>query len=656
MRTIDKKGFGDMKNKIKGYIKNYQWNIGILVIIFFIMLPIMYRFSLINLDPNHQGFLFKTSYDVAHGKTLFKETFTMYGALTIYIQAFFIRLFGDTIAAINLSACMALCVAYYFMYLIVKRFCNTGIAFISTGIIFLVDYTFLDTFHPWSSIYALMILTMMIYALIKFADTDKVEWLYFFSVLTALSFWARQPVGLVMLLGMVIVLVIYPIFYNRLSVKKIVGCIVCYVAVHVLFLGRILIEGAFHDFWIQSIKGTLGFNESKNIDDSMFSNLISSLFPVKIQSIIWSILPSVLLFSFLVLFMKIVRDKIKGKNINKNVIALIFFIIFSVASWHQYYPIADVRHVFWSAVPMIGCFCTVVYLFCKLMCSGIQKKYIKPSVIAVMVIVMFFGKYMFYNVKSGINKFNEKRTAYFNEHYTIINGLYLTEEQADFQNKLVTVMEELKEKYPDKNVVNLTMMNTYTYFQNYNFHPEFFPLEHIDYDYHSIVTKYVGESLPIIICYERDWATWGYAGYVEYAGISGNDSNIYWDNGVLGIYIPSESPEVNILPDMYTEHEVEKNESQVLLNAGEAYSYGTRYYTEGVEYTVQIEIECAEGSCGVLQAWENWHSNMVQEAVLNNGVNEVKLDGEWDNATLSICAVNGDMKIKSVKLITQFKK
>lgn len=644
-----------MKNKIMGYIKDKKWNIGMFVVIFIIMFPIMYRFSLINLDPNHHGFMFKTSYDVAHGRILFKETFTMYGALTIYIQAFFIRLFGDTIAALNLSACLALCVAYCFMYLIVKRFSNTWIAYISVVIIFLVDYTFLDTFHPWSSVYALMILTMMIYTLIKFVDTDKAGWLYSFSALTALSFWARQPVGMVMLLGMVIVLAVYQIFYRRLSVKKVAWCIGSYATVHILFLSRILVEGAFHDFWIQSIKGTLGFNESKNINESMLSNLISSLFPIKYNSIIWSIIPSVLLFSFLVLFIKLVRDKIKGNNISKDRIAFIFFIIFSVASWHQYYPIADVRHIFWAAVPMIGCFCTVVYLFCKFLCNRIQKKYIKPSVIAVMVIIMFFGKYIFYNIKSGINKYNEPRKAYFNESYTIINGLYLTKEQADFQNELVEVMKGLKGKYPEKNVVNLTMMNTYTYFQNYNFHPEFFPLEHIDYDYHSIVTEYVGEAFPIIICYERDWATWGYAGYVEYANISGNDSNIYWDNGVLGIYIPSESPEINILPDMYSDQEVEKSESEVLLNADEAYSYGTRYYTEGAEYTVQIEIECTEGSWGVLQAWENWHSNMAQEAVLSNGVNEVKLDGKWDNATLSICAVNGDVKIKSVKLITQFK-
>ena len=217
---------------------------------------------------------------------------------------------------------------YCFIYLIVKRFSNTWIAYISVVIIFLVDYTFLDTFHPWSSVYALMILTMMIYTLIKFVDTDKAGWLYSFSVLTALSFWARQPVGMVMLLGMVIVLAVYQIFYRRLSVKKVAWCIGSYAAVHILFLGRILVEGAFHDFWIQSIKGTLGFNESKNINESMLSNLVSSLFPVKLQSIIWSILPSVLLVSFLVLFMKIVRDKIKGNTINKDRIALIFFIIF----------------------------------------------------------------------------------------------------------------------------------------------------------------------------------------------------------------------------------------------------------------------------------------------------------------------------------------
>lgn len=124
-------------------------------------------------NPNHQDFMFKISYNVANGRLPFKETFTMYVALIIYIQAFLIRVFGNTIAVINLSACLVLCVAYYFVYLIVKRFSNTWIAYVGVVIIFLVDYTFLDTFHPWSSVYALMILTMMIYMLIKFVDTDK---------------------------------------------------------------------------------------------------------------------------------------------------------------------------------------------------------------------------------------------------------------------------------------------------------------------------------------------------------------------------------------------------------------------------------------------------------------------------------------------------
>ena len=41
-----------------------------------------------HLDPDwhHDGILFKPAVDVASGKSLFRETFTQYGALTTYLQ------------------------------------------------------------------------------------------------------------------------------------------------------------------------------------------------------------------------------------------------------------------------------------------------------------------------------------------------------------------------------------------------------------------------------------------------------------------------------------------------------------------------------------------------------------------------------------------
>lgn len=111
--------------------------------------------------------------------------------------------------------------------------------------------------------------------------------------------------------------------------------------------------------------------------------------------------------------------------------------------------------------------------------------------------------------------------------------------------------------------------------------------------------------------------------------------------------------EIHILSEMKTDNEVERDDLGVVLNTGEAYTYGTRYYTKNARYLLQIEIECAEENWGVFQVWEDWHSNLAQEVVLYNGLNEVILERVFVNATISICAVNGDLKIKNVELITK---
>src|SRR6266566_9789386 len=63
-------------------------------------------FATIHVEPHHDGVLFKPAMDVANGNILFKETFTQYGALTTFIQAFFLREFGETVFVMKLSAAL----------------------------------------------------------------------------------------------------------------------------------------------------------------------------------------------------------------------------------------------------------------------------------------------------------------------------------------------------------------------------------------------------------------------------------------------------------------------------------------------------------------------------------------------------------------------
>ncbi len=63
-------------------------------LVFLGILIVAAHFARLDPDWHHDGILFKPAVDVAAGLSLFKETFTQYGALTTYLQAGAIAIFG----------------------------------------------------------------------------------------------------------------------------------------------------------------------------------------------------------------------------------------------------------------------------------------------------------------------------------------------------------------------------------------------------------------------------------------------------------------------------------------------------------------------------------------------------------------------------------
>jgi hypothetical protein len=58
--------------------------------------------AFIDVDVNHDGVMFKPALDVAEGRILFKESYSLYGALTIIIQATALTIFGKYLIVIKL--------------------------------------------------------------------------------------------------------------------------------------------------------------------------------------------------------------------------------------------------------------------------------------------------------------------------------------------------------------------------------------------------------------------------------------------------------------------------------------------------------------------------------------------------------------------------
>ena len=124
----------------------------IFVLTFIFILP----FSLVNIDTHHDGILLKPAIDVAQGKVLFRDTFVEYGALTTFVQAASIKLFGEYLLAMRLTTVFSYAVLAVLLWIIWSKFLPRNLTLISLILWLALAYFYDGPFHSWSSVYALV--------------------------------------------------------------------------------------------------------------------------------------------------------------------------------------------------------------------------------------------------------------------------------------------------------------------------------------------------------------------------------------------------------------------------------------------------------------------------------------------------------------------
>ena len=112
-------------------------------------------FARMDPDWHHDGILFKPAVDVASGLSLFRETFSQYGALTTYLQAAALKIFGKHLVVIRYESVLFLGLIGIVFFAIFRRLVPDLVAVLSVLVwLFMAPY-FVMTFLPWSSIFSL---------------------------------------------------------------------------------------------------------------------------------------------------------------------------------------------------------------------------------------------------------------------------------------------------------------------------------------------------------------------------------------------------------------------------------------------------------------------------------------------------------------------
>lgn len=160
---------------------------------------LFYPFVSLGIDPLHDGVMLKPAMDVASGQALFRDTFSHFGPLTTWIQAAGLLLFDPSLLTLRYITLVAYVTILPSLYLCWREFLPRSLAIAACGL-FLVQIPFYhrDSYMlPWSSSLALLFQVLSGMALLKLImrSPGSSSWAYILGFALAATFWCRQSVG-----------------------------------------------------------------------------------------------------------------------------------------------------------------------------------------------------------------------------------------------------------------------------------------------------------------------------------------------------------------------------------------------------------------------------------------------------------------------------
>ena len=526
--------------------------------IFSLSLLLIYRLAILDFDPHHTGLMYKTALDMASGKVLFRDTYTQYGALTSSLQALSLLVLGKRVTSILFSTAFFYAASLTLFYAICRRFLPRSLSVTAVAItLFLAPY-YTWTFHPWSSVYALFFLLLSALMTIKAATDGSLLFGGAAGFFATLTFWCRQPVGLVALLAILLPLFLFFAVYRRhdpaASRRFLLQCSAAAVGTLLAFFAffiPIVANGALTDFRRQCLEGMVTFADSRSqapggvLGMALYNLFLSPLDGLDTLWIdyIWFLLPLSSLALFGLYTYRLLRKSDKNVEQDCHCLSLIVFSVFAVASWHQYYPVACYRHWYWGAFPSV---LSAVLLARELV--GLLLSHTRPERATdrkwnmgalVLCLCLLFGTNLGYRMGHGTAKLisTRERVKYEHEVYHHLDGVYLWEDVALYHSELFDAVAVLQEKFPEKNIINTTENAIYALFGE-NFCPLFNNCGDFFYaEYPALLADYIERERPIVIGKDAPDES-----YVRWMTPNGNPDDPFADYHRLPahIYVPAE--------------------------------------------------------------------------------------------------------------------
>ena len=315
-------------------------------------------FAVARLDMHHDAVMLKPAIDVAAGKVIFRDTFCQYGALAVWIQALAVKIFGGELIVIQLLTVLFYGGIAVLTDRIFRRFLSFPFRLMNLALFWGMAPFYVVPFHPWSSVYALFFMLLSTEFLLRALEKDDRIFPALAGAAAACAFLARHPCGVVSFFAGALTLTLASCYLKRrwrgLGMFALGG-----VAVLAPFALYLSLVGAWSDYWRQCFGFVSGFAYGRGGGgkwgemSSRFFPVFDGLFPF---DIFYSILPLVCIAAGLKAFSRLTRGDAAEKS---EMVGILAVILAGLASWHQYYPVPCVRHLYWAAIPMLGVFALV---------------------------------------------------------------------------------------------------------------------------------------------------------------------------------------------------------------------------------------------------------------------------------------------------------
>lgn len=482
--------------------------------IFLITFIVASLFSQIDVDVHHDGILLKSAIDVAQGKQLFSDTFTQYGALTTIIQATLLKIFGNYLLVLKLSAAFFYAITAIILYAAWSKFLSKNLSIVAWIVWLLLAPYYVVTFIPWSSVYALFFLSVVLYLLILYCKnllwTSTViskSQLFLLGVMSSLTFWSRQSVGISLLFALLMFFVILA-FFKKISPKKLFTNInvilLGFFCVSAIFLLWLYLTKSLTDWWLQSI--ILPFKFAGEFSGAYNYFGLRALFVLYFQTgvvdafLVWTFIP----LSILLLFIKSLHRLKSYKTRQVRVAQILAVSLICLASWFQYYPSADLRHTYWAATPMIG-----FYLYALTLLLRDWGRHFKFVTVRFFIFVIAFSSLVLIltsRVNAGLKKLTDASRHFVTlDNPEVLRGMKVEKTDEKYYLDVAEKINGYLERNPTSNFVVLGPDAIYLTFANRstNIHPLFInrgtTFASIYPDYEMLLNNYIRNDRPLIL-------------------------------------------------------------------------------------------------------------------------------------------------------------